>query len=203
MQSQPITRSSEFRRARTLAGSLAVLLAGAALYAKNVEASPCGIQADFLAAPNTPLASVRPADCARLYGSADFAWPAARERGEFTVSLTFPDGSVQTRTTATDWLAWDAPLPAGRYTWTVTSAAGTTSQPRQFTVDATATAFVAPAAGLSQDAAASAAASLSTDSHGISTHAATAPALEAAREAAGAEALAPAASAWTSFGGAA
>ena len=53
------------------------------------------------------------------------------------VTLTGPDGQVRTATTTTNWLAWDAPLPAGDYTWTVSAvgARAEASAPRRFTVD--------------------------------------------------------------------
>ena len=67
---------STARRVRTLAGTFAVLLAGAAFYSQNVRAEDCGSQSDFLVGGDKLLAPVRPADCARVYQSApDFAWP--------------------------------------------------------------------------------------------------------------------------------
>ena len=135
---QPLSNA---RRVRTLAGSLAVLFIGGAFYAQNVRAEDaCGTQKDYLMKSDPVLAPVRPADCARVYdGAPDFAWPQATAQG-FVVSVTFPDGRVATAPTATNWLAWEEPLPAGEYTWTVTavgSPAGT-SAARRFTVDSVA-----------------------------------------------------------------
>lgn len=139
------------RRARTLAGALAALLVGTAMYVQNAQgAQACGTQADFLVKSDPVLAAVRPADCSRVFQTPpDFAWPATHGGNTYTVTLTSPDGSTLTRTTANNWLAWDTPLPAGTYTWTVTSAGRieAASQPRSFTVDESAAAFAAaPAA---------------------------------------------------------
>jgi hypothetical protein len=140
-----ITRTSDFRRVRTLAGSLAFVLVGAALYANNVQAATtCGAQADFLVKSDPLLAPVRPVDCSRVFQAPpDFSWPAAKGASSYTVSLTFPDGHVEEAATATNWLAWPAALPAGEYRWTVTvsGARSAESLPRTFTVDASAAAF--------------------------------------------------------------
>lgn len=142
--SNAITQTSSRRQARTLAGSLAFILCGAALYANNVHAADCGTQADFLVKADPLLASVRPVDCSRVFQAPpDFSWPAAKGAAIYTVSLTFPDGHVEEATTATNWFAWPAALPAGNYSWTV-SASGQRSQEslaRTFTVDASANAF--------------------------------------------------------------
>ena len=126
------------RRARTLALSLTALLMGTALYAHNVRADDeCGGQADFLVKADPLMAPVRPADCAHLYdGAAEFAWPQARGES-FVVTVKHPDGSMTTLPTKTNWLSWDAPLPPGDYTWTVTAvgARGATSHARRFTVE--------------------------------------------------------------------
>jgi hypothetical protein len=139
------TRTSDLRRARTLAGSLAFILVGAALYANNVSAAtPCGAQADFLVKSDPLLAPVRPVDCSTVFQAPPaFSWPAAQGAQSYTVSITFPDGRVEEATTATNWLAWPVALPAGEYRWTV-SASGRSreaSLPRTFTVDASAAAF--------------------------------------------------------------
>ena len=129
---------SRARRARNLAFSLTVLLLGAAFYAHNVRADEgCGGQADFLVQSDPLAATVRPADCARLFdGSAEFAWPRA-SADSFVVKITYPDGRVATMPTRTNWLSWEAPLPPGDYTWTVTAlgAKGATSNARRFTID--------------------------------------------------------------------
>ena len=142
-----ITQTSHRRQARTLAGSLAFILVGAALYANNVHAADCGTQADFLVKADPLLAAVRPVDCSRVFQAPPaFSWPAANGVDTYTVSLTFPDGHVEEATTATNWFAWPAALPAGNYSWTV-SASGRRSQEslaRTFTVDASAAAFTQP-----------------------------------------------------------
>jgi hypothetical protein len=142
-----ITRTSTRRQARTLAGSLAFVLVGAALYANNVRAADCGTQSDFLVKADPLLATVRPVDCSRVFQAPpDFSWPAVKGAQRYTVSLTFPDGHVEEATTTTNWFAWPAALPAGDYRWTV-SAAGQRSHeslPRTFTVDASANAFTQP-----------------------------------------------------------
>jgi hypothetical protein len=143
-----ITRTAFPRRqARTLAGSLAFVLVGAALYANNVHAADCGKQSDFLVKADPLPAPVRPVDCSRVFQAPpDFSWPAAKGADIYTVSLTFPDGHVEEATTATNWFAWPAALPAGNYSWVV-SASGRRSHaslPRTFTVDASANAFTQP-----------------------------------------------------------
>jgi hypothetical protein len=88
-------------------------------------------------------ASVRPADCALVeQNPPDFSWPYAAS-GPYTVNLVFPDGRTKSRTAAKNWLNWDGTLPAGNYSWTVTSA-GLTSLPRRFTVKPDALPFVVP-----------------------------------------------------------
>jgi hypothetical protein len=37
----------------------------------------------------------------------------------YTVVLTFPDGHSETRTTSSNWLAWDHAVPPGTYSWRV------------------------------------------------------------------------------------
>ena len=59
---RPITGVSAGRRVRTLAASLAVLLAGAALYAKNVQAPSGPALTDYLVhATTVPAPSRAPA----------------------------------------------------------------------------------------------------------------------------------------------
>lgn len=145
-----INASSDSRRARTLAGALAVLFVGTSLYVQNAQAGQaCGGQSDFLVKADPVLASVRPADCSRVFQTPpDFTWPASRGGNTYTVTLTFPDGTTASRTTTANWLAWDEALPPGTYTWTVASTGRVdgTSQPRSFTVDASAAAFSIAAA---------------------------------------------------------
>jgi len=126
------------RRARTLAISLTLLFMGASFYAHNVRAEArCDSQADFLVKADPLMAPVQPADCARLFdGEPAFAWPGARATS-FVVTLTYPDGRTASVPTGTNWLAWEAPLPPGDYSWTVTAVGSTrsTSTARRFTVD--------------------------------------------------------------------
>ena len=143
------TTLSARRRARTLAGSLAFILAGAALYVNNVHAAGCGAQSDFLVKSDPLLAPVRPVDCSRVFHAPpDFSWPATKGAQIYTVAITFPDGHVEEATTATNWFAWPAALPAGSYSWTVTASGRRehASLPRTFTVDASAAAFARPVA---------------------------------------------------------
>ena len=129
--------TSTIRKVRTLTVSLTVLLIGASFYAQNVRAEECGNQADFLNRADKLLAPVRPADCARLLEpTPDFAWPATRAGKGYVVAVTFPDGRVEQVATDLNGLAWQAPLPAGEYAWTVTAVgSGESSAARRFTVD--------------------------------------------------------------------
>ena len=135
MRTQLLSRP---RRARNLALSLTGLLMCATFYANHVRADEgCGAQADFLVKGDPLMASVQPADCARLYdGAPAFAWPEARG-GSFVVTVKHPDGSMTSLPTNMNGLSWDATLPPGDYTWTVTAVGGdgATSRARHFTVD--------------------------------------------------------------------
>jgi hypothetical protein len=193
---------SDARRARTLAVALAVLLAGAALYANNVQAHACGSQADFIAQSGPLPAPVRPADCARVFqGAPDFTWPAAAGAQGYTVVITFADGRREARNTNVNWLAWDEALPAGAYTWQVvaTGARALASQPRTFTVDSAAAA-IAPAREADFHHAAASPATFPSDSHGSPTLAVTAPASGREIVPAPLRGAASTATAWTSPG---
>ncbi len=132
-------RSLEARRARFIIGST-VLLVGAALWMANAHAQGCGEQHDMLVASD-PLALVRPVDCASLLAPApDFSWPAQDGARGYSIALTFPDGHVETRSTRSNSLAWQRPLPPGDYRWTVrVEGASQASSARSFTVDRLAT----------------------------------------------------------------
>src|SRR5687767_14317287 len=86
---------------------------------------------------------VRPGDCALVeQNPPDFSWPHVGS-GPYTVNLTFPDGRSESRSAPHNWLNWDAVLPAGTYSWTVTRE-DVTSLPRRFTVSVDAVPFVVP-----------------------------------------------------------
>jgi hypothetical protein len=193
---------SDARRARTLAGALAFLLLGTALYANNVQAQACGAQKDFIAGADPLPAPVRPADCSRVYqGAPDFTWPAVRGATHYTVVVTFPDGRQQTRTTSSNWLAWDQALAAGAYAWHVLAAGAkpAASQPRTFVVDASAGAAMPARAADIQHAAASPS-TYPRDSHGISTLPVTAPATGRENADPASRGAVPTVTAWTSPG---
>ena len=195
-------RVSDARRARTLAMALAFVLAGTALYVKGVQAAPCGAQADFMAGAGPLPAPVRPADCAHVFqGAPDFTWPATAAAQAYTVVLTFADGRREARSTNVNWLAWDAPLPAGTYTWHVvaTGAKQVASQPRTFTVD-TAAAAIAPAGEVGLHNAAASPTTYPRDSLGSPTLAVTAPAMGRETVPAPSRGAAPTVTAWTSPG---
>ena len=123
-----------------------LVICAAAIHAHPANAA-CAGQSDFLVRSDPLLAPVRPADCSRVYQSPpDFTWPPQGGSNTYTVSLTFPDGHTETVSTARNWLAWQASIPAGNYSWKVSVAGSVTdsSQPRTFTVDSTATPFVVP-----------------------------------------------------------
>lgn len=200
MHKQTQTHISDARRARTLAVALSLVLAGAALYANNVQAQPCGAQADFIAGSGPLPAPVRPADCARLFQAApDFTWPAAAGAQGYTVVVTFPDGRREARTTNVNWLAWDEALPAGQYTWQLVAAGRkpVASQPRTFTVDSTAG---APAREAGRSDAAASPSTYPRDSHGSPMLAVTAPAPGRENVPAAPRSAAPTTTAWTSPG---
>lgn len=126
--------SQTIRKARTLATSLTVLLIGTAFYVQNVRAEGCG-------ANDKLLESTRPADCARLLqATPEFAWPAVRGAQGYVVSVTHPDGRVVHASTDLNGFAWQQPLPAGEYAWTVTpvGAAAQTAAERRFSIDSAA-----------------------------------------------------------------
>lgn len=115
----------------------AVLLAAAALAAHPAHAA-CGEHRDFLTSADPLLAAVRPVDCATLFtGPPEFTWPHQAGSRIYTVSLTFPDGHTESRTTERNWLSWDRPVPPGEYSWRVASegSARQRSERRAFRVD--------------------------------------------------------------------
>jgi hypothetical protein len=107
---------------------------------------------DLLVTTNPGDTMIRPRECSTVEQSPpDFSWPALSDPGvsprqytlPYQVTLTYPDSHTESRIATYNWLNWNATLPAGNYTWTVTHA-GQTSLPRQFTVGANALPFVVP-----------------------------------------------------------
>ena len=127
---------------------LASLALAAAFAASGAGAqSSCAVKSDFLVRSDPTLAPLRPMDCSTVTQTPpEFSWPPQNGNNTYTVMLTLPDGSVETRTTAKNWLLWDKPLAAGAYSWRVKVAGATneTSAPRTFNIAPNPTAFVVP-----------------------------------------------------------
>ena len=96
----------------------------------------CGVHADFLVRSDALLAPVRPADCSIITQTPpEFTWPPLEGKFTYTLTLTKPDGSTESRSTTKNWLAWDKVLPSGKYSWTLTSTLDKeVTQPRTFTI---------------------------------------------------------------------
>ena len=105
-------------------------------------------QADILVRSDPTLAPVRPADRATVTQSPpEFTWPPQSGKNTYELAVTFPDGRVETRKTDRNWVLWDKPMPAGKYSWTVKVVAGASnekSQPRAFVIAKDAVPFVVP-----------------------------------------------------------
>lgn len=144
MQSPLPTMQSPAPLRRALA---AAAFLSAAWVAAAAEPAACPPKSDILVRSDSTLAPVRPADCSTVTQSPpEIAWPPQNGQNTYTVSLTLPDGKVETRTTAKNYVLWDHALPAGRYSWRVkASASNETSQPRTFTIATDAVPFVVPA----------------------------------------------------------
>jgi hypothetical protein len=129
--------------ARVTCVALSALLLSAGLLT-GVSAQTCTPVSQDLFAPVDPgAAMIRPRECSTVEQTPpEFNWPYVGP-GPYTVTLAFPDGRVEQRSASYNWLNWDAPLPAGTYSWTVNHA-GETSLPRQFTVSADAVSFLVP-----------------------------------------------------------
>lgn len=128
---------SHAARNRNVLFLASAILVAAACLAPRAHAA-CGEQHDFLVHADPLLASVRPADCATvLDGPPQFTWPMQDGRNTYTIALRFPDGHTETRSTHSNWLAWDRAVPAGDYTWSVSVAgpARSRSDSRGFRVE--------------------------------------------------------------------
>ena len=126
-----------------ITGALALAVAIAAIPAH----AACGSQKDFLVRSDPTLAPVRPPDCASVAQTPpEFTWPPANGENTYQVLLKFPDGRVEARTTAHNWLLWDAALPPGTYTWQVrvSGAMKELGEARRFTIEPQATTFLVP-----------------------------------------------------------
>src|ERR1700687_6195722 len=133
-------------RVRSLAAA-SVLLVAAAASVQPAHAQSCGAQSDFLVRSDPLLAPIRPADCATVFQAPpDFTWPPQSGSNTYTVSLTFPDGRTETRSTSKNWLPWEQQSSPGEYTWKVSVAVASnqTGENRTFTVDTAAVPFVTP-----------------------------------------------------------
>jgi hypothetical protein len=102
---------------------------------------------DFLARADPILAPVGPLDCATVTQTPpEFTWPPADEHTRYELSLRFPDGRVEKRSTTRNFIIWPRALPPGTYTWTVKGAGKREdeSEPRTFSVRPSSTEFVIP-----------------------------------------------------------
>ncbi len=130
---------------RRLKLAVAFALAVAASAARGASCVP-GSGADWMAAafaadPGT--ATPAPADCAQVeQNPPEFRWPYV-SGAAYTLSVTFPDGHVESPTTEHNWFNWNAALPTGEYSWQVTQN-GVASRARRFLVGASAVSFVVP-----------------------------------------------------------
>ena len=129
----------------------AAILAAATLFpvaASGQQAVPCAAHSDFLVRSDTLLAPVRPADCATITQTPpEFTWPPQNGNNTYTLTLSFPDGRSESRTTTRNFILWDKAIPPGAYTWRLKVAGGhnEVSDARKFTIAAGAVAFVVPA----------------------------------------------------------
>lgn len=128
----------------------AAILAAAALCsaaARGQQTPACGAHSDFLVRSDVLLAPVRPADCATITQTPpEFTWPPQNGSNTYTLTLTFPDGKSESRTTTRNFVLWDKAIPSGAYTWRlkVAGAHNEVSSARKFTIAAGAVAFVVP-----------------------------------------------------------
>jgi hypothetical protein len=96
-----------------------VVVAGFAIATHSARAQGCATHADVLTLSDA-MAPVLPNECATvLHAAPEFSWPAVRGADAYTITLTFPDGHTEARSTRANWFAWDRPVPSGRYRWRV------------------------------------------------------------------------------------
>jgi len=113
---------SQARKQFVLAVLSGLVVAAAVAASPAHAAEPCRLHRDFAVGSDPLLAAVRPADCATLLGNPpEFTWARPDGGASYTVALTFPDGHTEMRSTPQNWLAWDRPVPAGDYSWRVTT----------------------------------------------------------------------------------
>lgn len=125
----------------------ATLLFVLAIAAAGAHAA-CEAPRDDVFAHAEPLgAPVQPAPCAQVTQTPPaFTWPARKDAQGYALQLTFPDGHVERRTAAANWLLWNAALPPGTYEWRVEASGpqAVRSAARRFTIARDAVAFVVP-----------------------------------------------------------
>ena len=112
------------------------------------DARACAPKSDILVRSDPTLAPVRPADCSSTTQTPpEFTWPPQNGKNTYELILTFPDGRTESRKSERNWVLWDKPVPAGKYSWKVkvSGASNETSQPRTFTIEANPVPFVVPA----------------------------------------------------------
>jgi len=128
------------------AAVLFLLLIPALTYTQLARAQNCvpGNTPDWTSTSDPLAARIRPAECSVVEQSPpDFGWPSTG--GSYQLTLTYPGGATKTITTTKNWANWNEVLPAGTYSWQVSSN-GVASRTRQFTISANATPFPVPAA---------------------------------------------------------
>jgi hypothetical protein len=116
------------------------------LTSSALASAACGDHSDFFERSDPQLAPVRPVDCATLSQSPpEFTWPPQDRASTYTLTLRFPDGRAEKRSSTRNFIIWPRALPAGGYSWTVhASPLNEESEPRTFTIARGATEFVIP-----------------------------------------------------------
>ena len=141
------TLTQNTRRNIRFAGLLGLIFTGSAFAATPGTCVP-STSTDWMISKDPLAAPIRPADCATATQSPpDLGWPNLSADAKYSVTLTYPDGRTVTQPTTQNWINWPEILPAGYYTWQVqaTNSTGSkTSEPRHFTVDASARPFLVP-----------------------------------------------------------
>lgn len=135
------------RRAATVIGLVGAGLGLPGAGSAQTSSASCvpGTATDWMVSSDQLAQDVRPQDCASVQQSPpDFRWPDVISRGDYQVTLTYPDGRTRTLAATQNWLNWDETLPAGTYSWSVAYAGGTASNRRRFTVDANSKPFLVP-----------------------------------------------------------